>query len=264
VITLAIQGLRSAGQILVLERDQTRWYTLPSVAKAKIDSRLAELESIHRALASYSLTMRIGQALEIATYRALASTDALEVLGGFLDLDQHGDDTLYKRQEPPRLWRRNVYREGILDFIVADKNTNIAAGIEVKNIRKWIYPEQQEIKDLLKKCCALDLIPILVARRIHFTTTRLLIPRGGLVHETYNQRIPEADAQLAQRAQSKHLLGYHDIRLGNQPDARMLRFAEVLPSLFPGARSRFEAGGREELDAFANGHATLASLGLGI
>lgn len=264
VITNGLRDLREAGQIRIMNRHNVHWYTLPSLSQPDIDSRLAELEPIQEAFAEHGFSMRVGQALEIALYCALASTSALDLWGGFLDLESHGDGSLYRKEEPPSLWRGNRYLKGKLDFVVVDKQTAIAGGVEAKNTREWIYPDRKEVTELLRKCCALDLLPILVGRRIHFTTTRLLVPRGGLVHETYNHRVPESDAQLAQRAKSKHLLGYHDIRLGNLPDARMLAFAGRLPSLLPVARGKFEAGGRMELDAFAQGHATLASLGLGI
>jgi hypothetical protein len=111
------------------------------------------------------------------------------------------------------------------------------------------------------KCCALDVVPILIGRRLHFTTTRLLIPRGGIVRETYFQRIPAADATWAERARNKHLLGYHDLRLGNEPDARITAFAAQLASLLPDARTKFERG-RAELEAFARGYVSLGDLGL--
>jgi hypothetical protein len=264
VITNALRQVVHDGQVRVMKRQTAHWYTLPSLSELEISSRLAELERIQGAFAEGGFVARVGQALEIAIYRSLASINGLDLLGGFLDLEEHGDDVLYKKEEPPSMWRGNSYLRGKLDFIVIGKHTAIAGGVEVKNIREWIYPDRQEVKDFLKKCCALDLVPILIARRIHYTTTRLLVPRGGIVRETYNQRVPEADAWLAQRAKDKHSLGYHDIRLGNQPDARMLGFAGQIASLLSTARRKFDAGGCAELDAFAHGQATLAALGLGL
>jgi hypothetical protein len=47
--------------------------------------------------------MLIGQALEIAVFRALAGQMALQSYGGFLDLDDHDDSTLYSKEEHPSL-----------------------------------------------------------------------------------------------------------------------------------------------------------------
>jgi hypothetical protein len=177
VITNALRQAGRDGQVRVMRRQTAHWYTLPSLPEPEINSRLAELEPIQRAFAEGGFVTRVGQALEIAIYRSLASNNALDLLGGFLDLAKHGDDVLYRKEEPPSLWRGNSYLRGKLDFIVIGKHTAIAGGVEVKNIREWIYPDRQEVKDFLKKCCALDLVPILIGRH---TTTRLLVPRGGM------------------------------------------------------------------------------------
>ena len=84
-------------------------------------------------------------------------------------------------------------------------------GLEVKNIREWLYLDRTEITDLLKKCLYLDAVPILIGRRIPYVTRRILKPCGALVWETYNQRYPVADADLAAQAKvglgARHGLG---------------------------------------------------------
>jgi len=115
------------------------------------------------------------------------------------------------------------------------------AGIEVKNIREWIYPHQDLIRDLIFKCLHLKAIPTLIARRIHYSTFTVLGTCGIIIHQTYNQRLPATDYELAERAKNKTLLGYHDIRLGNAPDARLRHFLyENLPNLLESAREKFE------------------------
>lgn len=55
-----------------------------------------------------------------------------------------------------------------------------------------------------------------------------------------------ADADLAELAKDRNLLGYFDIRLGNQPDDRLLQFIGTnLPRILPDARATFDA--RKEL-----------------
>ena len=60
-----------------------------------------------------------------------------------------------------------------LDFLVHDLAAGYA-GIEVKNLREWLYPDRVEIHELLLKCCALDVVPVLIARRIHYSTYSVL------------------------------------------------------------------------------------------
>jgi hypothetical protein len=62
-----------------------------------------------------------------------------------------------------------------------------------------------------------------------------------IIHQTYNQLYRASDEDLAKRARHKHNLGYHDIRVGNTPDDRLVKF--VTKNLFTvadDARERFE------------------------
>ena len=129
---------------------------------------------------------------------------------------------------------------GKLDFLVVPPEVG-PAGIEVKNVREWLYPRNRDaVSALLRKCVQLDAVPVLIARRIPYVTFKLLNPCGVILHETFNQRFPNADHELAAQASDKNLLGYHDIRLGNEPDERLTRFIhQNLPSVLPQARARF-------------------------
>ena len=65
-----------------------------------------------------------------------------------------------------------------LDFIIIQGK--IVAGIEVKNVRPWIYPDSSKyLFDLLKKCCAISAVPVLIARRIHYSTFSVLSRCGA-------------------------------------------------------------------------------------
>jgi hypothetical protein len=110
-----------------------------------------------------------------------------------------------------------------LDFLVQHPQAGYA-GIEIKNIREWIYPDREEIRELLSKCCALDVVPVLIAQRIHYSTFSVLKPCGVIVHQTFNQLYPSAELELSEKVRDKRLLGYHDVRVGNIPDARLNRF----------------------------------------
>ncbi|MFZ1989751.1 MAG: hypothetical protein WAW96_08260 [Alphaproteobacteria bacterium] len=73
------------------------------------------------------------------------------------------------------------------------------------------------------------------------STFTVLNPCGLIVHQTYNQLYPAADVALADQARDKNLLGYHDIRTGNQPDARLMKFIGTnLPRVLPESRQKFE------------------------
>ena len=241
VLTTARRQLIKEGEVVRLKRENTSWFHLASTPEEILRSRLNEQLPVFKAVHTENFTKRLGQALEIAIFRALMQQDFLVHLGGFADLDDHDDSTLYSREEPPRsLSGRRLPGKKLLDFICVHPECGGVA-VEAKNVRPWLYPHQEEVVDLIAKAVALDCVPVLIARRIPFVTFRLLLVCGVVMHQTYNQLYPAANRHLADRARDRRLLGYHDIRVGNQPDARLVKFIGAnLPSVLPGARERFD------------------------
>lgn len=230
------------------------WYALHDTPADTITARLAIQEPVYRALQPEPFKIRMGQTLEIAIYRALLAQNAMpDFLGGFLDLDEHDDSTLYRREEPPRrLGLRSIGGDRRVDFMVRHPSAGWG-GLEAKNIREWMYPDRTEIVALLSKCVALDVVPVLVARRIHFSTFVVLHQCGVILHQTYNQLFPVADTVLANQAKHKDNLGYHDIRIGNAPDKRLTDFiSRNLPAAMPEARAKFDAY-KDLITSFADG-----------
>jgi len=224
------------------------WFHLPDVDPASLEARLAILAPLMNRKGD--LTTRIGQTLEIATFRALSAQSTLQFLGHFRDLDDHDDSTPYSKVEPPTFLSGNS-TSGELDFLVQYNGAGFA-GLELKNIREWFYPARTEVRELLLKCCSLNLVPVLIARRIHISLFNVLNPCGVITHQTYNQLYPYSEAPLAEQVSHKDLLGYHDIRVGNAPDARLTHFIHVnLPSLLPTARKQFDRF-RDVLADYAN------------
>ena len=230
-----------------------RWYYLNDTPQHVVEKRLDQQLPIHNRLQKGDTSSRVGQCLEIAIYRALREQKALDYLGHFRDLDDHDNGTLYSKEEPPQaLSGRCLDGDQRLDFLVRHPDAGWA-GIEAKNVREWLYPNREEIRALLRKAIALDIIPILIARRFPYVTFKLLSMCGVLVHQNYNQLFPESDRELAELARKKDLLGYHDIRVGNEPDSRLLKLVGTnLPKILPGARDRF-GDYKDLLEAFADG-----------
>ncbi len=156
----------------------------------------------------------------------------------------------YKKDEHQgHLGNHRLPGDDRLDFLLSHPVAGWA-GIEAKNVREWLYPNRDEIKDLIRKAVALDCVPVLIARRFPFVTFRVLSMCGVVVHQTYNQRFHVYDSDVASLAKRKDLLGYHDIRIGDEPRCS---FDEVhfnhLPSVLPQARERFVEF-KDLLDAF--------------
>lgn len=240
-------------EIVRINKSGMPWFYLPNTPIETVQRRLDLQLETHQALQAGNRPMRIGQCLEIAVFKALMEQSTLEYLGHFWDLSEHGDDKMYRKEEPPRAMNgRFLKGNRRLDFLVRSPEAGWA-GIEVKNLRPWLYPNGQEIKELLIKAIDLDCVPVLIARRIQYSTYSVLNHCGFIMHQNYNQLLPEADSEVAEKAKHKKLLGYHDIRIGNDPDARLLKFVSVdLPEILPGARERFNEH-RNLVELFARG-----------
>jgi hypothetical protein len=238
ILTQARNLLVTHGIIQVLKRGRTPWFHLKGTPSDDVESRLSVVETLYLKTQDSMFTQRVGQALEIAVFKALIESGR-DFLGNFLDLDDHNDSDLYKKTDPPLVISRKKIEKGLLDYIVFVPGG--MGGIEIKNYRTWLYPDTTEIKELLWKCADIGAVPIFMARRIPFITFRLLNLSGCLVYQHYNQLYANADSALASSVRDKNLLGYHDVRVGNVPDKRMTRFvSEYLPDLVGEARPTFE------------------------
>ena len=241
VLTGSRNALVTAGRLTRVQKHNAPWFHLADTPDATVQERLAEQLPVFRGLQIGDTGSRVGQCLEIAIYKALLRQDTLDHLGSFTNLDDHDDSRLYSKEEPPQsLSGHRLAGNQRLDFLVRHPEAGWA-GIEAKNVREWLYPDREEITELLGKAVALDCVPVLIGRRIPFVTFKVLSACGVVFHQTYNQLLPEADRELAEKAQDKRLLGYHDIRVGNEPDDRLLKFIGTnLAQVLPEARDRFD------------------------
>jgi hypothetical protein len=229
------------------------WFHLNGTTSDAIRKRLEIQLPVYQALQDNLFKKRLGQALEIAIFRSLQQQNAFsDFLGRFINLNEHDDSQLYQKEEPQRhLGKRDIGGDRRLDFLVRHPDSGWA-GIEAKNAREWIYPNRTEVIDLLSKCVALNIVPVLIARRIHYSTFVVLNTCGVIIHQTYNQLFPSTDSELAEKAKHKNNLGYHDIRIGNHPDRRLLNFiGQNLSAVLPEHRTKFDEY-KDLLAEFAN------------
>lgn len=249
ILTPVKSKLVKDGRLVQLSLGNAQWLHLSDENPDRVQERLGILQDLWGEYTAPAVVRRTGQALEIAIFRALVAADGVTPLGGFINLDGHDDSRLCQKEELQNLNGRSLGRRS-LDFIVALPPDY--GGIEAKNVRQWLYPHDSEVKAALQKALTLDVVPILIARRIPFVTFRLLSTCGVVLHETYNQRMANADAALADRVKDKNLLGYHDVRVGNEPDARMTKFIGTnLPAVMAQSRERL-AQYRDLLSAYAS------------
>ena len=242
VLTTALKRLINKGSVKRRQDDNSSWYYLSETPQSDMDVRLQKQLSIWRDFLKKPQPKLRGQCLEIAVFRAFRDHQhTLEFFGGFPNLDKHDDGELYSKEEPPHsISGRYLPGDQRLDFLIRHPKVG-CAGIECKNIREWVYPGARKVKELLGKAIALDCVPVLICRRHSYQASNVLRCCGVVLFQTYNQLLPEAEQGLADKARHKDLLGYHDIRVGNKPSDRLIKFiATNLPQVLPEARARFD------------------------
>jgi hypothetical protein len=248
IITSAKQKLVKAGTIIDNKLDQAHWFHLADEDAARVEARLGELRPVWQDFTSKNVVRRTGQALEIAVFKALNNSGNHHVFGGFNDLADHDDSTLYSKEEVKNVSGKSLGAKS-LDFIALVNGQ--LCGIEVKNVRPWYYAHDPDLREAIGKALTLGAMPVFIARRIQYVTFRVFGTCGVIMHETYNQRMASYDEPLAKKASHKDLLGYHDIRAHNEPDARLQKFVDsTLPSLLENAARRLE-NYKDLLHAFA-------------
>jgi hypothetical protein len=220
IITTVRNGMIKRKAILQLDK---LWYHRAIANPEAVQRRLELLRPLHQRTNDRHFTIRLGQTLEIAIFRSLGRSQ-LNFVGGFPDLGDHDDSTLYSKEEPPLSFSgRRMPGDMRFDFLIFHPVVG-PLGVEAKNIREWIYPNRSEVKELLYKAVTADTVPILIGRRIPYVTFLLLNTCGVMAFENLNQLYPLSDAILAADVRAKENLGYHDVREGNEPNERLLNF----------------------------------------
>jgi hypothetical protein len=107
----------------------------------------------------------------------------------------------------------------------------------------------------------LDAVPLLIARRIHYTTlTNFLEPAGIIAHESFHQYYPSDRAELAARVRDKRSLGFTDVLATEEPHRRTSTFFDTaLPAIVNFMAQRWSANAAA-LVAYAKGEINLAQL----
>ena len=105
-----------------------------------------------------------------------------------------------------------------------------------------IYAANPQIRQLLGKCQAQDMLPVLVTRKVHYTTRLLFSFLGAVAFQTHYQCFPLKYAERLAVARHKDGLGFADIRFTEQPPQHVIRlFSEYLPRLIIPAWTKFKS-----------------------
>ncbi len=229
-VTTARQELLTDNEIDAVYVDGTAFYYLPSIEWDDIEPALGVKQRIHADFKGIAESYeKCGKNAEIVTYRALLVSDAWHTPFAPGDSVTHmnGRTTDYG-----------------LDLAAYGRKAQYRLGIEVKNIREWIYPESWPVWKTIGSALELNILPILVARRIHYTSFRLFKSIGMIGHETKSQTFsPDLEDHEHDILDAvKENLFYRDIELTDQPKEEQIGFfGRVLPSIAERSQNTFSS-----------------------
>lgn len=263
LVGLAIMDLLELNRLkTVLHPDTANhpWYANILTQQAEIDARLAVLAPLYQSTLG-NFSNLVGDALEIVTEKCLATLHAGNgkyVYQGHFLLDEAKDKHgRYKKIQPPKSVGAFLTKKEA-DFLQFGHDEG-AICIECKNYREWMYPHSPLIKELIIKSVELGCLPLMVARRIHYTTRENLFkPAGIMFHETLYQYYPISHDELTAQVKNKTLLGFSDVRATEDPDKRTIEFFNSYLSsitshsatLWNNAKAALEAYARDQMNLF--------------
>lgn len=240
----------------------TSWLANPGTKKEVVASRLDELAPLYSKIKGNGFGNLTGDALELIVWKCLEQCYAANRRYGFqghFDLSKPKKNGRYVRTAPPKSLNGKTFI-GEADYFQFGYDEGTLC-IECKNYREWFYPQETMIKELIIKANALDAVPVLIVRRLHYTTrSNLLEPAGIIAHETLLQYYPEDQAELAAEVKHARKLGFTDVTATEEPHPRTVRFfSEILPRIVEPMATKWFAN-RSALVAYALGEINLAQL----
>jgi len=142
----------------------------------------------------------------------------------------------------------------------------IEIGVEDKDLRGWIYPSSNEMRGLLGTCQSLNMLPVLITRKVHYSTRLFCSYVGAIAFQTHNQCIPTQYAERLADARHKDGLGFADIRFTDEPPPHVTKlFSDYLPRLVAPTWEKFK-NNKDIIKAYAdreiNYHELIIELGI--
>ncbi len=191
LLTDAMDNLRISHRIRVIKpageerRAETRFYTLakyhPQPAKNRVHELLVPYR-IYRSLAD--MESHCSRVLEDIVRQSFTAAGGYKYLG-------KGEKT------------------SPLDGVYGLGSESI--GVEVKNVREWIYPTSGEVWIMVKKCLQINAVPLLVTRKTSYIARQTLDALGIMYFEVFRQVFSQHVAHYLRDIQHTDILGYKDV-----------------------------------------------------
>jgi len=119
--------------------------------------------------------------------------------------------------------------KGDFDFILQSQTGLL--GVELKNKRKWLYPDHKDFWVAIYRCLQNNALPVIIARKFPYIARLIFKNIGVLGYETHNQYLKPDLVDLMAEMRDKDGLGFADLRFIDEPEERHINFfRNILPN----------------------------------
>jgi len=238
-ISDALSELQENGEVIIADSisigtgQPTQLFALSNwnPASQQDSERLQRIKSAHRDFLTVTLREDKGESLQTIVQGAIQNSEQFNWLNNDPGKSPPSGSTISGKP---------ITGSGLLDHYLIHKQTGIPVGVEDKNYRDWFYPNRPEIRSLLQKCHAYNMLPVLVTRKIHYTTRMVFHYLGAIAFETHFQCFLPQYAERLTEARHKDGLGFADLRFTDEPPDHVTKlFSETLPKLIESSWATF-------------------------
>lgn len=211
-------------------------YSLPNISISSISSHIARKELLNDAFINHFTKEELcGDVAERIIFNSMC-------LALNLSIEPHNLGNV--SQIGSRTTNKPLDTYALLPFTdnIGQRNVSVL-GIEIKNIREWIYPESVEIWKALKSCVDLDCIPIIISRAFHYTAFTFFRDIGAFGHKTKHQYFSTKLWKHPLYSAVKKELYFRDMVLWKEdkPDLMVTNFfSDILPQHISRITQTFE------------------------
>jgi hypothetical protein len=225
---------------LITQQNNPRIYTLSDFGKPGDAARLKAFLDWHRMFLDLSQKEEVcGLVLERIVFEAVQKSEKFTVFGTGPVYDSNKILIKPKFSELIHYNGKMIYggEHGAgLDLFMTHNELKFPIGLEAKNIREWVYPSAWQIWRLIARACSFECLPVLITRKIPFTTRSGLFKNFGILgfESQFQYFSPQVKAlskyRFDQNVVHKDRLGFADIKYFKDGDAVPKHFNQFFES----------------------------------
>lgn len=223
-------GIVRSQQQIVQDHNPIEFFYLAGADGFQVSSRISQITPIHTAYDDITKNNQwCGNVLEYIIQKAIKASGEYSFIASVFEDTPEGIN-IVKNNEIISHNGHLLPNKTSLDILAFHKASGITIGIEVKNKRGWKYGDDPEIWQCINKCTTLEVLPVLVHRKIPDLAQFMFSKIGMLGMESQFQYFHPCKQEEMTEMIDKTLLGYSDIKFSVDPPAYMVNyFRTVIP-----------------------------------